>query len=172
MTTVQDWPGRTGLWQVGVPPSGPMDDRSFRLGNRVLGNAEGTPGLECTLQRSGIDLHGAGHDLRHGRRGGGRSNGAPVARCTPVDVAPGATLDVGTADGHGLRVYVLVAGGLDVPAFLGSAATFTLGQFGGHGGRALRPGDVLIPGQHPPPQAPDHSPTPSAPPSPTPGGSA
>ena len=33
MTTVQDWPGRVGLWQVGVPPSGPMDDRSFRLGN-------------------------------------------------------------------------------------------------------------------------------------------
>ena len=45
---------------------------------------------------------------------------------------------------HGLRTYVLFAGGgLDVPAFLGSAATFTLGRFGGHGGRALRTGDVL-----------------------------
>jgi urea carboxylase len=50
LTTVQDWPGRTGYWQVGVPPCGPMDDLSFRLGNRALGNDEGAPGLECTLQ--------------------------------------------------------------------------------------------------------------------------
>ena len=49
MTTVQDWPGRVGLWRVGVPPSGPMDDLSFRLGNWALGNEQGTPGLECTL---------------------------------------------------------------------------------------------------------------------------
>jgi len=47
-TTVQDWPGRQKYWAVGVPPSGPMDDQSFRLGNRLLGNAEGTAGLEVT----------------------------------------------------------------------------------------------------------------------------
>ncbi len=53
-------------------------------------------------------------------------------------------LEVGAPAEHGLRTYVLFAGGgLDVPAFLGSAATFTLGRFGGHGGRALRTGDVL-----------------------------
>ncbi|MCZ0990077.1 hypothetical protein O1M54_38935 [Streptomyces diastatochromogenes] len=44
LTTVQDWPGRTGYWQVGVPPCGPMDDRSFRLGNRALGNPRARPG--------------------------------------------------------------------------------------------------------------------------------
>ncbi len=49
LTTVQDWPGRVGYWHVGVPPSGPMDDLSFRLGNRALGNDEGAAGLECTL---------------------------------------------------------------------------------------------------------------------------
>ena len=48
LTTVQDWPGRIGYWHVGVPPSGPMDDLSFRIGNRVLGNPEGAAGLECT----------------------------------------------------------------------------------------------------------------------------
>ena len=48
LTTVQDWPGRVGYWHIGVPPSGPMDDLSFRIGNRVLGNAEGAAGLECT----------------------------------------------------------------------------------------------------------------------------
>jgi urea carboxylase len=146
MTTVQDWPGRTGLWQVGVPPSGPMDDRAFRLGNRVLGNAEGTPGLECTLQGPALTFTAPATICVTGAEAPVTLDGAPVARYAPIAVAAGATLDVGTANGRGLRVYVLVAGGLDVPAFLGSAATFTLGQFGGHGGRALRPGDVLVPG--------------------------
>jgi urea carboxylase len=146
MSTVQDWPGRTGLWQVGVPPSGPMDDRAFRLGNRILGNAEGTPGLECTLQGPALTFTAPATICVTGAEAPVTLDGAPVERYTPVAVAAGATLDVGTADGRGLRVYVLVAGGLDVPAFLGSASTFTLGQFGGHGGRALRPGDVLVPG--------------------------
>ena len=48
-TTVQDYPGRVGFWNVGVPPSGPMDDLSFRLANRALGNEAGTPGLEMTV---------------------------------------------------------------------------------------------------------------------------
>lgn len=61
-----------------------------------------------------------------------------------LTVPAGATLAVGTPAVHGLRTYVLFAGGgLDVPGFLGSSATFTLGGFGGHGGRALRTGDVL-----------------------------
>lgn len=42
-TSVQDYPGRLGYWAVGVPPSGPMDDRALRLGNRLLGNAEERP---------------------------------------------------------------------------------------------------------------------------------
>jgi urea carboxylase len=73
-------------------------------------------------------------------------DGVRVPRHAPVPVPAGAVLDVGTATGRGLRTDVLVAGGLDVPAYLGSAATFTLGGFGGHGGRALRAGDVLVPG--------------------------
>ena len=47
----------------------------------------------------------------------------------------GGVLDVGAAETAGLRTYVLVAGGFDVPTYLGSASTFTLGRFGGHGGR-------------------------------------
>jgi allophanate hydrolase subunit 2 len=49
LTTIQDWPGRIGYWKVGVPPSGPMDDLSFRLGNVALGNPEGAPGLESAM---------------------------------------------------------------------------------------------------------------------------
>ena len=48
LTTVQDWPGRLGYWQVGVPPSGPMDEVSLREANLAVGNPEGAPALECT----------------------------------------------------------------------------------------------------------------------------
>jgi urea carboxylase len=52
-------PGRTGLWSVGVPPSGPMDDWSFRLGNRLLGNAEDAAGLELTVAGPRLRFHRA-----------------------------------------------------------------------------------------------------------------
>ncbi|MEW2086505.1 5-oxoprolinase/urea amidolyase family protein [Streptomyces sp. NPDC005283] len=143
LTTVQDWPGRTGYWQVGVPPSGPMDDRSFRLGNRALGNDEGAPGLECTLQGPTLRFTHATTVCVAGAPAPVTVDGAPVRQWEPFTVPAGSSLAVGTPDGHGLRTCILFAGGLDVPDFLGSAATFTLGRFGGHGGRALRTGDVL-----------------------------
>ncbi|MFG2418435.1 5-oxoprolinase/urea amidolyase family protein [Streptomyces sp. NPDC048448] len=144
LTTVQDWPGRTGYWQVGVPPCGPMDDLSFRLGNRALGNDEGAPGLECTLRGPALRFTHAVTVCVTGAPAPVTVDGTAIAQWEPVTVPAGAVLDVGAPGGHGLRTYVLFAGGgLDVPAFLGSAATFTLGRFGGHGGRALRTGDVL-----------------------------
>ncbi|MGY2085764.1 urea carboxylase [Blastococcus sp. SYSU DS0539] len=143
MTTVQDAPGRIGHWQIGVPPSGPMDDLSFRLGNRALGNPEGVPGLECTAGGPALRFSHATTVCVTGAECGVTVDGAPVPLWEPVRVPAGGLLDVGAAEGTGLRSYVLVAGGLDVPTYLGSAATFTLGGFGGHGGRALRPGDVL-----------------------------
>jgi urea carboxylase len=146
MTTVQDWPGRTGFWHVGVPPSGPMDDRSFRLGNRALGNPEGAPGLECTVDGTTLSFTHATTVCVTGAPADVTVDGAVVPQWEPLAVPAGATLDVGPAT-VGLRTYVLVEGGLDVPDYLGSAATFTLGRFGGHGGRALRTGDVLRPGK-------------------------
>ncbi|MGY4927596.1 5-oxoprolinase/urea amidolyase family protein [Streptomyces sp. 900105755] len=144
LTTVQDWPGRTGHWQVGVPPSGPMDDRSFRLGNRALGNPEGAPGLECTLQGPSLRFTHPTTVCVSGAPAPVTVDGAPAAQWEPVTVPAGGLLEIGAPEEHGLRTYVLFAGGgLDVPGFLGSASTFTLGRFGGHGGRALRTGDVL-----------------------------
>jgi urea carboxylase len=142
LTTVQDWPGRTGYWQVGVPPSGPMDDRSFRLGNVAVGNAPGAPGLECTLKGPALRFTHATTVCVTGAPAPVTVDGVTVPRWEPVTVPAGAVLDLGTP-ATGMRTYLLVAGGLDVPRFLGSAATFTLGGFGGHGGRALRAGDVL-----------------------------
>ncbi|GIF22921.1 urea carboxylase [Actinoplanes tereljensis] len=143
MTTVQDWPGRTGLWEVGVPPSGPMDDLSFRLGNEALGNPVGAPGLECTVDGPALRFTAPTTICVTGAAVPVTVDGVRVPRWEPVSVPAGAVLDVGKATDGGLRAYVLFAGGLDVPLYLGSASTFTLGQFGGHGGRALRVGDVL-----------------------------
>jgi len=148
MTTVQDWPGRVGYWYVGVPPSGPMDDRSFRAGNSILGNATGAAGLECTVDGPALRFTHAATVCVTGAPSAVTVDGTPVPQWEPIDVPAGATLDIGPST-SGLRTYVLFAGGLDVPSYLGSAATFTLGKFGGHGGRALRLGDVLRPGSLP-----------------------
>jgi urea carboxylase len=142
-TSVQDWPGRTGLWQIGVPPSGPMDDLSFRLGNTALGNAEGAPGLEFTMTGPSLTFTHATTVCVTGAEVVVTVDGTEVPAWVPVTVPAGGTLDVGTAAGRGLRGYILFQGGLDIPLYLGSASTFTLGQFGGHAGRVLRAGDVL-----------------------------
>lgn len=142
MTTVQDVPGRIGLWQVGVPPSGPMDDLSFRLGNRALGNDEDAAGLECTASGPALRFTRPTRVCVTGAECLVTVDGAPAPMWEPVEVPAGALLDIGEA-AVGLRTYVLFAGGLDVPTYLGSAATFTLGRFGGHAGRELIAGDVL-----------------------------
>ena len=142
-TSVQDWPGRTGLWQIGVPPSGPMDDLSFRLGNTALGNAEGAPGLEFTMTGPSLTFTHPTTVCITGAEVTVTIDGTEVPTWAPVTVPAGGTLDVGTAGGNGLRGYILFQGGLDIPQYLGSASTFTLGQFGGHAGRVLRAGDVL-----------------------------
>ncbi|WP_437585530.1 urea carboxylase [Sorangium sp. So ce1000] len=141
--TVQDWPGRLGLWSVGVPPSGPMDDLSFRLGNRVVGNPAGAAGLECEVHGPTLVFHRRAVVCAAGAAMRVLVDGAEVAPWTPVEVAPGATVACGPVRGPGARAYLLIRGGIDVPAHLGSRATFTLGGFGGHAGRPLRPGDVL-----------------------------
>jgi urea carboxylase len=143
MTTVQDFPGRIGYWQVGVPPSGPMDSLSFRLGNRLLGNDEGAPGLECTLNGPSLRFHFETDFVLAGADFAARLDDAPVAPGVVTRAPSGALLELADCTTSGVRAYILVAGGFDVPHYLGSASTFTLGRFGGHAGRALRTGDVL-----------------------------
>ncbi|MER2102126.1 MAG: 5-oxoprolinase/urea amidolyase family protein, partial [Pseudomonas atacamensis] len=142
-TSVQDYPGRLGYWAVGVPPSGPMDSRALRLGNRLLGNEQGAAALEITM---------SGPILRFNCDAVVAVTGAPIALTLDAEPVPmntallipaGATLQLGSISGAGARSYLCLRGGVQVPDYLGSKSTFTLGQFGGHGGRALRAGDVL-----------------------------
>lgn len=142
-TTVQDWPGRLHYWAVGVPPSGPMDDRSMRLANRIVGNAEDAAALEMTLTGPTLRFNANCIIALSGADMGATLDGARVERFAPIEVNAGQTLMLGSVDGGGVRAYLAIRGGLDVPDYLGSKSTFTLGRFGGHGGRALLKGDVL-----------------------------
>ncbi|MFN6550490.1 5-oxoprolinase/urea amidolyase family protein [Mycolicibacterium septicum] len=142
-TTVQDWPGRTGYWQIGVPPSGPMDDVSFRLANVAVGNPEGAPGLEATMGGPALRFDTDTWVCVTGAPAAVTIDGTRVAQWVPVLVKAGQVLDVGMVDGPGLRIYIALAGGLQSDEYLGSASTFTLGRFGGHEGRALAVGDKL-----------------------------
>lgn len=143
LTTVQDLPGRLGYWQVGVPPSGPFDPLSFAEANLAVGNPDGAPGLEVTASGPTLRFSVASVVCVTGAPVPVLVDGIPVPQWEPVEVPASGTLEIGTAPGPGLRAYVAVRGGLDVPSYLGSASTFTLGAFGGHGGRALVAGDVL-----------------------------
>lgn len=142
-TSVQDFPGRQGLWHVGVPPCGPMDDASLRLANRLLGNPEGTAGLEVTFTGPTLVFNAPARLCLTGADFAATLDGEPLTRGAPFDVAAGQTLAMGRVSGGGSRGYIGFAGGLDIPSYLGSQSTFALGQFGGHGGRCLVAGDTL-----------------------------
>ncbi len=142
-TTVQDFPGRLGYWAVGVPPSGPMDSRALRLGNALLGNPEDAAGLEITMSGPILRFNTDAVVALTGAAIPVKLDDVEQPMCTAIFVPAGRTLTIGTIAGAGARSYLAVRGGVQVPEYLGSKSTFTLGQFGGHGGRALRAGDVL-----------------------------
>jgi len=143
MASLHDHPGRTGYWAVGVPPSGPMDDRSHRLANRVLGNPPDAVALEMTRIGATLRFAVSTEICLAGADMGALLDGEPVPTHVPVAVPAGAELRMGAVRGAGARTYLAVRGGFLAPLFLGSRSTFSLGGFGGHGGRPLRPGDVL-----------------------------
>lgn len=141
-TSVQDYPGRSGYWSIGVPPSGPMDDYAFRLANRTVGNHESAAGLEFTIIGPKLRFHTDAIIALTGAKSPAKLDGELIDFWSPIAVKAGQVLDVGKAE-TGCRTYLAVRNGFDVPVYLGSRSTFALGQFGGHAGRTLRAGDML-----------------------------
>lgn len=142
-TTIQDYPGRLGYWNIGVPPSGPMDDYAFRLANRIVGNTSEAAALECTLVGPTLRFH---HDALIALTGAStpaKLDGAPIPMWAPIHIKAGQILSLGQTT-TGCRTYLAIRYGFDIPTYLGSRSTFVLGQFGGHAGRTLRPGDMLM----------------------------
>jgi urea carboxylase len=142
-TMIQEYPGRLGFWNVGVPPSGPMDALSFRLANRAVGNAADAAALEITLSGPTLKFDAETLVCLAGAAMTAEVDGRQLEFWKPVTIPAGATLRIGAANDFGCRAYLAVRGGFDVPMYLGSRATFTLGHFGGHSGRALLAGDTL-----------------------------
>ncbi|SDO84088.1 biotin-dependent carboxylase uncharacterized domain-containing protein [Nakamurella panacisegetis] len=142
-TTVQDLAGRSGFWDVGVPPSGAFDDHSFALAGLAVGNTRGEAGLECVMVGPVLAFTVDTVIAVAGAATTARLDGVRVVPGVPTPVAAGAVLDMGKLAGPGMRGYLAVSGGIDVREVLGSRSTFVLGKFGGLDGRALRRGDVL-----------------------------
>ncbi|MGQ0468230.1 MAG: 5-oxoprolinase/urea amidolyase family protein [Sporichthyaceae bacterium] len=142
-TTVQDLGGRPGMWDVGVPPSGAWDDFAFALANRAVGNSPRAAGLEAVLTGPVLRLHRRTLVCVAGAAESATLDGRPLRPGVVAVAAPGSVLDMGPCGAPGMRGYLAVSGGIAVPVDLGSRATFLLGKFGGHQGRALLAGDVL-----------------------------
>jgi biotin-dependent carboxylase-like uncharacterized protein len=141
LTTVQDL-GRSGWAHVGVPTSGAADRAALRLANRLVGNLEAAAGLEVTV--GGLELRAVG-DLTIAVTGAPvpiTLDGVPSPSRTLLHVGADATLRLGPTFG-GVRAYLAVRGGVDVPRVLGSRSTDTLS---GLGPAVLADGDALAVG--------------------------
>jgi urea carboxylase len=146
-STIQDYPGRIGYWNVGVPPSGAMDNLALRYANRLVGNPESSAVLEFTVNGATLKFNTdtliclTGADMQ--AELDNTLNPTKVEMWQPISVKAGSILRMKAIAGHGIRTYLAVQHGFNIPDYLGSKSTFTLGKFGGHCGRTLRIGDVL-----------------------------
>jgi urea carboxylase len=140
---IVDYPGRLGYWDIGVPPSGPMDPLACRIANRIVGNKESAAALELTITGPTLKFNVDSVIALTGAAMRAQLDGKDIVFWHPVTVKAGSILKLGSIQDAGNRSYLAVKGGFDVPYYMGSKTTFTLGQFGGHAGRALHVGDVL-----------------------------
>jgi len=141
LTTVQDL-GREGFGPMGVSPSGAADPIALRLGNRLVGNAEGAAALEMTLLGGTFVFGGVAAIALTGADFAPSLDGVAVPLWSSVEVRSGQTLRA-NATRSGARCYLCVGGGIDVKPFLGSSSTHLLSGLGGYEGRGLRKGDLL-----------------------------
>jgi biotin-dependent carboxylase-like uncharacterized protein len=135
--------GRPGWRAFGVPAGGAADPAALAAANRLVGNEARAAGIEMVLVGAALRFpHGAVAALSGARFAATRTSGAAVAWNETLLLAAGETLDIGKVHA-GCRCWLAVAGGIDVAPVLGSRSSFLPAGFGGHGGRALRGGDVL-----------------------------
>jgi biotin-dependent carboxylase-like uncharacterized protein len=140
-TTVQD-EGRMGYYDIGMPPSGAMDKYAYKIANLLVGNEENAAVLEITYMGPKLEFH---RDAVIAITGGDmppKINGQLIEMWETVPIKAGDVLSFGFIK-KGARTYLAVVGGIDVPILMGSRSTYTLCQFGGFKGRALKKDDIL-----------------------------
>lgn len=143
LTSIQDYPARQRYWAVGIPPSGAMDNLTPRLLNNLLKNDEKAAFIEMTFMGATFKFRNDTTIAFGGANMQANLNGNSVEMYKAIKVKENDILEFKKVVGNGNRTYLAIKGGFDVATYLGSASTFTLGEFGGHSGRALKAGDVL-----------------------------
>jgi biotin-dependent carboxylase-like uncharacterized protein len=140
-TTVQD-NGRRGYYDVGIPPSGALDQYSLIVANTLVGNPPTAAALECVYMGPELVFTEPAVVAVAGAELAPRLNGEdrPLWESFPVET--GDVLDFAFIKA-GARAYIAVSGGLGVPEVLGSRSTYGLGALGGLDGRPLQAGDLL-----------------------------
>tara|TARA_Y100000590_G_scaffold467090_1_gene644705 strand:+ start:7397 stop:8506 length:1110 start_codon:yes stop_codon:yes gene_type:complete len=142
LSSIQDI-GRYGFQKYGVPVSGAMDSFALRSANVLVGNEMNDACIEMTVIGPSIKFnYGAlisvtGGDLSI------KINGEKVDRWSAINVEAGSVL---TSDGirDGMRAYLAISGGINVPVIMGSRSTYIPAAFGGYKGRPLMAGDELL----------------------------
>ncbi|ONM46701.1 biotin-dependent carboxyltransferase family protein [Nocardia donostiensis] len=140
-TTVQDL-GRSGAYNVGIPPSGALDQESAKLANLLVGNEVDAAVLEAPYLGPRLAFTGPSVVAVTGAQAQVMLNGTEVPAWEAFQVDDGDVLSFGYIQ-SGARLYIAIAGGFDVPLVLGSRSTYGLGALGGFQGRLLRAGDKL-----------------------------
>lgn len=144
-TSIQDQ-GRQGHYHLGIPPSGAMDQYSFRAANLLAGNAETAAVLECTLMGPELLFDSDAVMAVAGAEMVPIINGEPQPTHSAIAVKAGSNVRFGLM-AAGARAYIAVSGGIAVPEVLGSRSFYSLGAIGGLNGKKLAAGDVLPLGQ-------------------------
>ena len=141
LSTIQDR-GRYGYQRFGMPTAGAMDTFALRAANALLGNDDNAACIEATVLGPRIELLADTRIAITGSNVSPRLDGEPIPMWQSVIVKEGSRLEFrGPSDG--MRAYLAVAGGIDVPLTMGSRATYIKAAIGGVDGRPLRAGDVL-----------------------------
>jgi urea carboxylase len=141
--TVQDDAGRPGMLRQGFFPSGAMDPFALQAANLLVGNPREAAGIEVTLGGFAMRLGAEATVAVCGAPAEVTLDGETLEVWSSAPAQSGSELRIGIAPGPGFRLYVAVAGGIDVPELFGSRATYTMGGLGGFEGRALAAGDRL-----------------------------
>lgn len=141
LTTVQDR-GRFGYQKWGIPVAGAMDEYALRIANLLVGNQENEGCLEITILGPTLEFLDEGMVALTGGDLGARINGHACTSWQSFFVKKGDVLSFSGLR-QGCRAYLAIAGGIDVPLFMGSKATYLRGKMGGLEGRALCAGDEL-----------------------------
>lgn len=140
---VEDWPGRLGYMGAGMAPAGAMDNVALGFGNLLVGNPSGEAGIEVAV---GLFLASFDEDTVIAITGadlGAKINGEDAPLWESFKVKAGDKLSFAAYGTVGFRAYICVAGGIDVPEYLGSKSTCLFGGYGGFEGRPLSEGDEL-----------------------------